>query len=251
MTGTPKGPRPSWTPDLLADLHAGVLPEREATALRTAVADDPGALAVLAALDGVVADLGGLSDDPPTMPEDVAARIDAALAAQPLPTHPPDIAVTRLPLTPPTPVVSLANRRRGRISWGVGAVLAAAAAVGAVFLVRPVVVPGPVPTTTDGPSAPLNLASGRLDTLPGGVIGGTEYGPLADPVVLAVCLRANGAPPTTKPMGARSVAVGEERTPGVLMALPGGRPAAVRLLIVGLDCGAGNPATLGDSVIGG
>lgn len=253
MTGSPeqRGDLPSagappWTPELLADLHAGVLPAERADTLRTAVREDPRAQDVLAALDSVIADLGALNtvEHHPIMPTEVADRLDAALRAAGGPTPRTGIATTSLVCEPPPRPISLAGRRRARTRWGAGLLLVAAATVGAVFFAGP----GQRPETK---SPPLALSSGRLDTLPGGIIGAREYGSLAEPSALAVCLRANGLPPTTAPLGARLVMVGRDRTPGVLLVLPGGRPATFRLLVVGIDCGADRPATLGDSVIGG
>lgn len=254
MTGSPEqrgdlssAGAPPWTPELLADLHAGVLPAERADALRSAVRDDPRAQEVLAALDSVIADLGALNtvEHHPSMPTEVADRLDAALRAAASSSR-SGIATTSLTCEPPPPPISLASRRRARTRWGAGLLLVAAATVGALFFAG--LDQRSVPETH---SPPLALSSGRLNTLPGGIIGAREYGPLAEPSALAVCLRANGLPPSTAPMGARMVMVGQDRVPGVLLVLPGGRPAAFRLLVVGTDCGADRPATLGDSVIGG
>ncbi|MDQ3154732.1 MAG: hypothetical protein M3R63_24395, partial [Actinomycetota bacterium] len=58
--------------ELLADLHAGVLDDEHAAAVRRLVAADPHAQAVLAALDATVADLRVAPV--PGLPPEVAAR---------------------------------------------------------------------------------------------------------------------------------------------------------------------------------
>lgn len=66
--------------DTLADLHAGVLDATTASALRQHVASCSDCTAVMAALDATVSSLGSMPEV--TIPSDVAARIDAALAAE-------------------------------------------------------------------------------------------------------------------------------------------------------------------------
>src|SRR4051812_498492 len=110
MTGMERVPMgPPWSIDLIADLHAGVLPPEVAAQLRPRVEADADAVEVLRALDATLEDLHSLPPIP--MPDHVAARIDAALAAEAR----PGIA----------PVVSLndARRRRNRrLGFGGGGV---------------------------------------------------------------------------------------------------------------------------------
>src|SRR4051812_48996977 len=121
--GTPIDP--PWSVDLLADLHAGVLDAETEAVLRPRVEADPEARAVLEALDATLADLSSLPPIP--MPRDVAARIDAALAAE---AH-----------GVPAPVVSLNEARQRskykRVGWGASVLVAAAAAVGVIAVVIP------------------------------------------------------------------------------------------------------------------
>ncbi len=124
MTGMERVPMgPPWSVDLIADLHAGVLPPEVAAQLRPRVEADPESREILAALDATLADLHSLPVIP--MPDHVAARIDAALAAE---------------ARPAAPVVSLAEarkRRNRRLGLGSGVLVAAAAAFGIVFAVSP------------------------------------------------------------------------------------------------------------------
>ncbi|HEY0638139.1 MAG TPA: hypothetical protein VGD67_10870, partial [Pseudonocardiaceae bacterium] len=94
--------RPPLSLELLADLHAGVLDDRFAEEVRAQVAADPQAQATLAALDATTAQLGDLP--PITIPDDVAARIDAALrdeAAGRVATHSPQGVPFPVTVAPP------------------------------------------------------------------------------------------------------------------------------------------------------
>lgn len=74
-------PGPPFPVDLVADLHAGALPEDEAAALWPRVRADPAARRVLDALDATRADLASapVADEPP--PAAVRAAIEATLAS--------------------------------------------------------------------------------------------------------------------------------------------------------------------------
>lgn len=70
------------TPELLADLQAGLLDDDTAAAVRRKVRADPDAARTLAALDSVRRELSRLGSDPgsaPEVPAEVTARIGAAL----------------------------------------------------------------------------------------------------------------------------------------------------------------------------
>ncbi|KEI43769.1 hypothetical protein GU90_14240, partial [Saccharopolyspora rectivirgula] len=75
---TPQGP--PWSLDLLADYHAGVLDQQTADALRAEIEADAAAQDVLAALDATRAELAALPAV--SAPDDVTARIEAALAQE-------------------------------------------------------------------------------------------------------------------------------------------------------------------------
>jgi hypothetical protein len=71
---------PPFALDVLADLHAGVFSDEVAAVLRPRVAADPASAAILAALDATVTDLRSLPPVP--IPPQVAARLDAVIAAE-------------------------------------------------------------------------------------------------------------------------------------------------------------------------
>jgi hypothetical protein len=111
MTEEPGNARgPHVTPDVLADLQAGLLHDRAERAAREHLVACPGCqadLEVLAAIPGRLAAAGSVEP----IPADVASRLDAALAAAA--SAPPDMAAT------PTIVPSLATtatHRRDRSS---------------------------------------------------------------------------------------------------------------------------------------
>lgn len=240
---------PPWPVDLLADLHAGALDDAESARLWPQVNADPDARAVLDALDSTVSDLGALPmAAAPPMPPEVAARIDAALAAEAGQRNEPAVA----------PVVSLdtARRRRGRmIGWSAGALAVAAAAVAAIAIIVPDGQPGsdtpPVAapdSSDDAGAAPLSLSSGGVGSAVGKIDGVRDFGPLGDAQRLDVCLDAAGIDPAQKPAGVRPVTLdGRE---AVLVLYPTGEFAQFRLVAFSPDCGPGNPAPLLDRTIG-
>jgi len=249
-----------WSVDLLADLHAD---GGDRSRL------DADALAVLAALDATQAELAELP--PMRMPDNVAARLDAVIAAEAAArsTAAPLVGTlaagggigrpTAAPRQPTAPVVDLAEarrRRNRRLSIAGGLLTAAAVAVGVVFVTLPSNTTGGTPQAVPGSSSaqsdPQNtvpLALKRSD-LPGAgfkAYGSANYGPYADAAKLNACLTANNV--AGKPIAGRLVTV--DGQPGVMMLLPGGALGKFRLLVVGDNCAAGNPDTIANTTIGG
>jgi hypothetical protein len=235
---TPMGP--PWPVDVLADLHAGAFDPSVSERLWPQVRHDPDAVAVLEALDATRAELAGLATQgSPLLPEHVAARLDAALAAE-----------ARAMFTPvPAPVVDLAAARRRRTQrwgWAAGALVAAAAVAVVVIAIPRVGSPG----QGIAASPAQQLTSGQLNgaTL-AAAIGRTDYGALSDPAVRAACLTANHLDPNQTPAGAMRVTL--DGKPGELLVLTTGTTARYRLLVVGDDCAAGQPDLLADTVVVG
>lgn len=235
---------PPLTLELLADLHAGVFDERVSAQLRRRVAADPQAIAVLAALDSTVADVSTLPHQRTApMPEAVADRLDAALGAE-------------AQRAPSAPVAGLAPRRHRRPSWMSVAVLAAAAAaIGVVALAGVQMETAGTPQADDAlgaagvqPPEPLALTHGNLGGALDQALKARDYGPLSPPQMLQSCLVANGVGAEGDPLGALEVTLDGRR--GVLLVLPTGRIAQVRLLVVGPNCGRDNPSHLAEYVVG-
>lgn len=293
-TDGPDGP-PALTDDLVADLHAGVLDDAAAARLWPLVHADRGASAVLAALDATTADLRGLgagadtgSAPTPTvrMPGDVAARLDAALAAlgprsttgpgprldgppvtgpQLVGTRPagpqrPDPPAPQLrapaPAGPPAPtdLAAARARRAGRSRRWAPAVGVAAAAVlvvgiGVGTLGRSSGGVAGTPQAAPLPSGVTDLGSSVSGPQAVAALGATSYGPLDDAATRAACLAANGVPAGTAVLGASEVVLDGQR--GVLLLLPGPVPPRLTALVVGSACGPGTPDTLARQDIGG
>jgi hypothetical protein len=235
MTGMERVPMgPPWSVDLIADLHAGVLPPEVAAQLRPRVEADQEAREILQALDATLADLEALPPIP--MPDHVAARIDAALAAE---------------ARPAAPVVSLdeaRKKRNRRLGLGGGVLVAAAAAFGIVFAVAPGgdqanTPPAAQNTTTQNPNAsaqpPLAVKSSDLGAAVGDVLKAQNYGPLETQDRLSGCLRGGGIASTSKPLGISPITLDGRNA--VMAVLPNGL-AQYRLVVLDPDtCGPDKP----------
>lgn len=247
--------------ELLADLHAGVLDEQIATPLRQRVAADAGARAIMAALEATVADLEALPRRHEVrIPETVALRLEAALAAEarrrkdhPTPDPPQDEDF----LT--ASVADFGARRRRRARW-FGAGLLAAAATTVVALSSGQLagvrwqIPGS-PRTGDAltsatgvqPAAPMALTRSSLGSAVDQALGAHDSGPLSPSGMMDSCLEANGMA-DIDPLGTMEVTLdGHE---GVLIVLPASQHTQLRLLVVGPDCGPGNPSPMADTEVG-
>jgi anti-sigma-K factor RskA len=171
------------TPELLADLQAGLLDGAAAAALRERIRTDPDAAAMLAALDRVRRELAELGTDDasaPDVPAEVTARVGAALQAAPLPL-PHRRPAHSVRHTPRWQVVGLVA--------GLGAAVIGVA-VGGVMLVR-----ATTPSLSAGPTAKSITVSRPASELPlsapqiaGLLSHSPDYGPLTDPQRRASCL---------------------------------------------------------------
>jgi negative regulator of sigma E activity len=251
MTGDERRPAPPWSIDLLADLHAGALDSAREAELRPLVDADVEALAVLAALDATRAELADLP--PLGMPDDVAARIDAALAAE---------ANAHRPVAPVGDLATARKRRNQRLAWGAGLLTAAAVVIG----VAVTVVPGTNPTTgvaqpgattstgvssprTQPPVGPLAITGDQLKSEAAKVIGDNDPGTLDSPQKMSECLKANGESPQAAPLGVRRVELDGRH--GIMVILSNGKPASFRLLVVEPTCTAAHPGLIAKSTVGG
>jgi hypothetical protein len=189
---------------------------------------------VLDALDATRTELAALATRPaPQMPAHLAARLDAALAAE---------AGDRV-----APVLDLARarkKRNQRVGWVAGVLVAAAAvAVAVISIPHGGGATGGQPRAVGTPVTSLNSATLTA------ALGRSDYGPLTDPARRAACLAANQQDPNQTPAGAMQVTLAGK--PGVLLVLTTGKLAQYRLLVVGPDCAAGNPDRLAEAVVGG
>jgi len=230
------------TPELLADLQAGLLDGAAAAALRERIRTDPDAAAMLAALDRVRRELAELGTDdasPPDVPAEVTARVGAALQAAPL------------PLLPRRPAHSVRHTPRWQVVGlvaGLGAAVIGVA-VGGVMLVR-----APAPSLSAGPTAksitvsrPASELSLSAPQIAGLLSHSPDYGPLTDPQRRASCLSGLGYPAATAVLGAGPVEM--HGRPAVLILLPADTPRTVRALIVEPDCSAAHTGLLASTVV--
>lgn len=250
MTDESRGPEradgSTWSVDVLADLHAGALDEREAAELWPRVNADPEARAVIEALEATTADLSGLAAEPaPPMPDHVAQRIEAA--------------ITREAEARGGNVVSMdaaRKRRNRRAGLGAGLLTAAAAAVAAVMIAVPNVqdetggVANPAPSTQQ--EAPGNglpdFDSGNMEAAIGEIEGVRDFGALGSEKRFDACVEANGIDPARQPIGVAPVTIdGKE---AVLAMYTTGELARFRLIALSPDCGPNNPGLLMDKVVG-
>jgi hypothetical protein len=248
--GGPSGP--PWSVDLLADLHAGALDDQTSRELWPRVNADPAARAVIEALDVVKVELGRLATAPPVpMPAHFAARLDTALEAEIFRAAPRQAGHAPAPAGPPaTPVVNLADARRRRnrvMAWGAGVLTAAAAAVAVTMAVLPGSGNETSGSAVAGAKPPLVVEGSNLSAAIGGVTNERDYGPLKDQARLDECIKANGVDPArSQTAGVRQVTL--DGKPGVFVLLTTGQSGQFRLLIVGPDCGPGNPSNMANTV---
>ncbi|WP_430334905.1 hypothetical protein [Rhodococcus sp. ACT016] len=239
---------PPFSADLLADLHAGVLPVDVSARLWPLVRQDPDALEVLDALDAVSARLSEAGHDltvETPVPPEIAARINSALEMQ----DPGSTATVS--------ALSDARSRRRMRTWLAVAVASTAAAVGLVFAAIDIdsgstssVLATPTASAQATPVADLgsDLDGNRVLALVGGAKDGPDIGRLADPDIRGECLQANGFAPSTPVLGARAVQFRGDYA--VLMLVAGPHPPSLTALVVGTDCSGTTPGLLAQTEIG-
>jgi hypothetical protein len=232
---------------VLADLHAGALDAKQSAALWAQVNRDPGAQAVLAALDSVRRDLDTFGDAPvEPMPAHFAAQLDAAIAAEATKTRPAPVTSARQGVAPVVDMAEARRRRNRRMGWAAGILTAAAAAVAVTFVALPgEQSTGGTPQAEDGKNTsqtapgegsgnepPLAMSG---DTPPvSDLLGHKDYGPLDSEEGLKTCLSDQGID-EAQVMGAREVTL--SGTDGVAALLAGGEDNhRFRLVIVDPDC---------------
>ena len=248
------GPRPDSTPDpepfvitpdLLADLQAGLLDDATAARVRSRARNDPEAARILAGLDTVrreLARLGSEERSAPDVPATVTAGVGAALRTAPAPGR------------PPRGGHALPRSRLTRVQWaGLGVGISAVAAtviLGALMLTRD---PGPAfpsgPTAaqiTVEPTAPTGFPLSDAE-LRAALSEPRDLGPLADPQRRASCLAGLGYSPAQEILGARQLTVSGR--PAVLLLVPGGASEQISAVLVEPTCSAANTALVAETVV--
>ncbi|WAC57687.1 hypothetical protein [Gordonia sp. SL306] len=235
-------PQPPYSTDLLADLHADVLPPDVAEYVRSRISDDPDARAVLDALDRTTAQLRGADVPPVPVPAEVASRTRLTL----------DEIGAETATTPDDAVVGIAERRRRRMPARWLAAGGVAAAIVAVLAITVGVLRSPAsdPPLQAQPSSPpiTDLAPGERVALLS-VLGKNDFASFGSAQALRRCTAANGVAADTVVLGTGPVTVrGRE---GIVILLSTGTAGRFDALVVAPDCTAGNPARISRTLIGG
>ena len=227
------------TPELLADLQAGLLDDATAGRVRRQARNDPEAARVIAGLDAVrreLAHLGADEDSAPPAPTHVTARVGAALRTAP----PPDPAAGR---TRPR----LTGLQRTGLVTGLCAA-AAAVVLGVVLLAQ-----DPGSAIPAGPTAAqLTVAAPGGFPVPAGQLRAAlsqpqDLGPLTDPQRLSSCLTGLGHSPAPALLGGRRVEVAGR--PGLLLLLPGSTPEQINAVVVAPTCSAVHTGLVAETVL--
>lgn len=241
--GTDPLPTHPYSLELLADLHAGALPESVSAQLWPLVRQDPDAMDVLTALDAVTARLaaagrGSAQGEP--LPPEVAERIDRALAEA---AHESGVEATN--------VVTLVSRKRG-VRFAIAAGVAATVALGVVVtavVVNSATSSGEVAQDLVAEAPPadspaLVVDSDSLDaSVAYEVMANRETNDLLESGALPGCLAANGFDSSTSVLGSARVELDGQR--GVMLVLPKpDQQTGLTLLAVDTTCGLGHPGVL-------
>ncbi|GAB92774.1 anti-sigma factor family protein [Gordonia rhizosphera] len=235
-------PMPPFDVDLLADLHAGVLPVDVADHVRARLDEDPDARAVLEALDRTTADLGALDVPLLPVPPAVTSRTRSTL----------DQISAEVTSTGQGRVTGLMSRSRRRVRWlaagGVGAAAAIIGVVGvSVALLQPPAEQGPMIAQPATSSPDFVTSADHVKLL--SVLGNTEPAPFASEAALRQCTAANGVPAVTVILGSGPIILHGENV--VVILLSTGVAGRFDALVVGRDCTTGTPSLIARTVIGG
>ncbi|MFW0783732.1 hypothetical protein AAFP35_04375 [Gordonia sp. CPCC 206044] len=235
-------PQPPYSPDVLADFHAGVLPPDVADEVWSAINDDPDAQAVLRALDRTTADLRAMPLPATPMPSSVAALTRATLD---------QIDDETAGTGSVTSIDRGRHQRRRRWMLAGGGVAAAAVAVLAfsVGTLRP--------TDTDAdPDMGTPVAAPAEHHLDAGekmsaltVLGHDDFAPFPTEAALRRCTAANGVPDSTTVLGSGPITL--RGGDAVVILLSTGVAGRFDALVVGPDCAVGRPSTISRTLIGG
>ncbi|MBF6176084.1 hypothetical protein [Nocardia blacklockiae] len=273
-------PRPPFSTDLLADLHAdNVAPELSAQ-LWPQVREDPESLRFLRSLDDVTAELQALGRDDARiiheMPPEVGARLDRLLDDLARGDHPGEPAsadhvatVHRLPFrevpadtpsTRPMPAlaapdlpegqaepVHLEARRSRRLRWLTAAAAAIAVLAGTLIAIDAVRGPGSAPKALPAKDSAVQLDEDLPTATLLSAIGRNDVtGPLAAPAAMTGCIAAAGYDRTV--LGSMNVTF--RGGPAVVIILTGPQPPKITALVVGSGCGPGDAQVLDQRDIG-
>ncbi|ROZ98968.1 hypothetical protein [Gordonia sp. OPL2] len=248
-------PVPPFSPELLADLHAGVVPPDVAEHMWTHIDDDPDARSILAALDRTTRQLRTTPPLARPAPPDVAARTRSTL----------DQISAEVSSAGDDRVVALGGGNRANPGRGRRAAFLAAGgvAVAAAIAVVVVISTGLLRTSDENSepgrsdpaiqAQPSATSTVDLDAAESvallSALGNKQFAPFPSAAAQRECIAANGVPASTAVVGTGPVTI--RGRSGVVMLFATGVAGRFDALVVGLDCGRDNAATITRTVIGG
>lgn len=242
------GPDPApltVTPELLADLQAGLLDDATAARVRALARRDPEAARILDRLDAVRRELARLGrggeHTAPDVPESVTAQVGAALRSAPHPGAPSAAGHT------------VSRPKLSGVQWA-GLVVGMCSVATAVVLGALVLTRDPGPVFPSGPTAAqitvdrtVPAAFPLSDREVRAALSRDDLGALADPQRRASCLTGLGYSPTLTVLGGRPVeAFGR---PALLLLVPAGTTDQISALIVEPGCTAAHTGLLAQKVL--
>ncbi|WP_137809141.1 MULTISPECIES: hypothetical protein [unclassified Gordonia (in: high G+C Gram-positive bacteria)] len=243
-------PDPPYSAEILADLHAGALPDRTAAHIHSRIVDDVAAQSILAALDHTSDDLRSAGPAPAPVPDQVRADVATTLAALGRDPAPVDISAARRGRRPARSRSRDDRRMAGRLLLAAAAVVVGA--VGTVGILRLVSAPdatnpGQTPraqsSSVPTPAGPADVATALS------VLGRTDGAPFGSVEALRRCTAAHLVPVEVVIVGSGRVLV--DGTGAAAILLSTGVAGRFDALIVGLDCDLGNPALISRGIVGG
>ncbi|MCT1355920.1 MULTISPECIES: hypothetical protein [Gordonia] len=243
-------PDPPYSAEILADLHAGALPDRTAAHIRSRIVDDVAAQSILAALDHTSDDLRSAGPAPAPVPDQVRADVATTLAALGRDPAPVDISAARRGRRPARSRSRDDRRMAGRLLLAAAAVVVVA--VGTVGILRLVSAPdatnpGQTPraqsSSVPTPAGPAGIATALS------VLGRTDGAPFGSVEALRRCTAAHLVPVEVVIVGSGRILV--DGTGAAAILLSTGVAGRFDALIVGLDCDLGNPALISRGIVGG
>lgn len=253
-------PEPPYSEDLLADLHAGALPDDTAAYMRERIANDPAAQRVLAALDRTSESLRSLAEESKPVPREVDSRIATTLSA-----IQNDSLASRTAQQSSAAPVDLSERRRRSTTRAprrriaallVGAAAAIAVLVGVVAVVATRTTDEPGAGMQAQPSTSANTTQLDATQLDGvekasalSVLGRTGHTPFESEAALRRCTAANGVAASTPVLGSGEITVGGSER--VVILLGTGMAGRFDALVVEQGCDTDNPATVSRTRLGG
>ncbi|MFC9979161.1 hypothetical protein [Gordonia sp. NPDC127522] len=243
-------PDPPYSAEILADLHAGALPDRTAAHIRSRIVDDVAGQSILAALDHTSDDLRSAGPAPAPVPDQVRADVATTLAALGPDPAPVDISAGRRRRRPDRSRSRDDRRIAGRLLLAAAAVIIVA--VGTVGVLRLVSTPD-----ATGPGQTPRAQSSSVPTPAGpagvavalSVLGRTDGAPFGSVEALRRCTAAHLVPVEVVIVGSGRILV--DGTGAAAILLSTGVAGRFDALIVGLDCDLGNPALISRGIVGG